>query len=238
MRTFFLCVVLLPSLVACSKSSSSGDPGPVEEELDGGFGGSSSGGLAKDGGGATPLPECAEATKDIFVISEENSLYSFHPPTLAFKNLGLVKCPTGGASPTSMAVDRNGIAWVRHSDASIWKVSTKDLSCEPTTFAPPATADGSFTKFGMGFATASKGGSAEELFISDNGGAGLAKIDTSTLQMRFVGPYSGDLQGKTSELTGTGDGKLYGFFVSAPAVIAEISKGTGEILDPKPLANT
>lgn len=223
--------------VACAKSNAV-EPAPFEEEPDGGgLGGSSSGGLGKDGG-ATPLPECAEETKDIFVISEENSLYSFHPPTLAFKNLGRVNCPTGGALPTSMAVDRNGIAWVRHTDGSIWKVSTKDLSCEPTVFVPPNTSDGSFQKFGMGFATASKGGSAEELFISDNGGAGLAKLDTSTMQVRIVGPYSGDLQGKTSELTGTGDGKLYGFFVAAPAVIAEISKGTGEILTPQPLANT
>jgi hypothetical protein len=225
--------------VACSKSKAE-EPEPFEESPDGGFGTSSSGGLGKDGG-ATSLPECAEETKDIFVLSEDNTLYSFHPPTLAFKNLGRVNCPTGGASPTSMAVDRNGIAWVRfgnETEGSIWKVSTKDLSCEPTNFAPPQTTDGAFSKFGMGFATASKGGSAEELFISDNGGRGLAKIDTDTLQVKLVGAYSGDLQGTTSELTGTGDGKLYGFFVTAPAVIAEISKGTGEILDPKPLANT
>jgi hypothetical protein len=233
--------VLVLTLGACSKSKA--EEPPLEEDLDGGFGGSSSGssgGIGKDGG-ATPLPECAEETKDIFVISEEKTLYSFHPPTLAFKNLGQLSCPTGGSPPTSMAVDRNGIAWVRFGgdlDTSLWKVSTKDLSCEPTAFVPPVTTDGSFNKFGMGFATASKGGSAEELFISDNGGGGLAKIDTSTLETKFVGPYTGDLQGKTSELTGTGDGKLYGFFVSAPAVIAEISKGTGEIIDPKPLAGT
>ena len=53
-------------LAACSKSSNQ-DPGELgEEEPDGGFGGSSSGSIAKDGS-ATPLPECAEATKDIFV---------------------------------------------------------------------------------------------------------------------------------------------------------------------------
>lgn len=225
--------------MACAKSSSSEEAEPFPDEGDGGFGtGSSSGSVGTRDGGATTLPECAEETKDVFVVSEDNTFYSFHPPTLAFKNLGRISCPTGGATPTSMAVDRNGIAWVRHSDASMWKVSTKDLSCEATAFVPPQNADGAFTKFGMGFATTSKGGSGEELFVSDNGGAGLAKINLSTLQMTFVGAYTGDLQGKTSELTGTGDGKLYGFFVTAPAVIAEISKGTGEILDPKPLANT
>jgi hypothetical protein len=88
LRTFafgklLLCGLVLP-LVACGKSKAE-EPAPFEEDLDGGFGGSSSssGGLGKDGG-ATSLPECAEETTDIFVISEENSLYSFHPPTLAF----------------------------------------------------------------------------------------------------------------------------------------------------------
>ncbi len=236
LRRLALALVALGVLASCSKSSNEEDPNAGPDGPDGGFGGSS-GGLGKDGG-AAPLPECAEETKDIFVISEENALYSFHPPTLAFKQIGLLKCPTGGAAPTSMAVDRTGIAWVRHSDGSIWKVSTKDLSCEPTKFTPPETTDGSFFKFGMGFATASKGGSAEELFVSDNGGAGLAKIDTDTLAMRLVGPYTGDLAGKTSELTGTGDGKLYGFFVSAPAQIAEIAKGTGEIISATPLKDT
>lgn len=177
-------------------------------------------------GGGRPT-ECAEDTKDVFVISEQNSLYSFHPPTLAFKHVGLLRCPTGGATPTSMAVDRRGIAWVRHSDASLWKVDTRTLECESTSFAPPG--DG-FFQFGMGYSTASKGGSFEELFLSDSSGAGLARLDTEKMMLTPLGPYTGDLAGKAAELTGTGDGKLYGFFVTAPAQIAEISKSTGEIL--------
>jgi hypothetical protein len=176
--------------------------------------------------------ECADDTKDIFVISEENALYRFHPPDLSFTNIGILNCPTGGASPTSMAVDRAGIAWVRHSDGSVWKVGTKDLSCEATAFASP---DQSFLKFGMGFATETKGGSNETLYLSDSDGAGLAKVDTSSLAMRFIGPYTGDLAGRAAELTGTGDGKLYGFFVTSPAQIAEIAKGTGEIVSSKEL---
>lgn len=218
------------ALVACSKGSTT-EVEPFAEEP-----GSSSGAFGGgDGGGGKPaLPECAEDTKDIFVISEENTLYQFHPPTLAFKRVGQVQCPTGGATPTSMAVDRQGIAWVRHTDGSVWKVSTKDLACDPTTFQAPAD---SFAKFGMGFATETKGSTNEVLYLSDSEGAGLGKLDTTSLAFRFIGPYTGDLAGKTCELTGTGDGKLYGFFVTAPAQIAEISKGTGEILSAKELPN-
>ena len=186
-----------------------------------------------DAGADAKAAECADETKDIFVIAADSTLYSFHPPTLEFTIKGILNCPAGGPTPTSMAVDRDGIAWVRHSDGTVWKVSTKDLSCEATKYQPQAGGD--FTKFGMGFATETKGGSTEVLYLSDSNGAGLAKLDTSTLALTFIGPYTGDLAGTTSELTGTGDGKLYGFFVTSPAQIGEISKATGGIINPKPL---
>jgi len=213
--------------VACAKSTRTG----IEDTPDAPAG-SSGGFVPTDGGPVAKAPECADETKDVFVIAEDRSFYSFHPPTLEFKNKGLLNCPTGGATPTSMAVDRDGIAWVRHSDGAVWKVSTKDLTCEPTKYQPQAE---SFTKFGMGFATETKGGSTEVLYLSDSNGAGLAKLNTATLALSFIGPYTGDLAGTTSELTGTGDGKLYGFFVTSPAQIGEISKATGDIIDAKPL---
>lgn len=219
-------------LAACSskpapEAEPGGDPPFGGPDGGGGFG------PAVDGGGAKQ-EECAEETKDIFVISEEKVLYSFHPPTLAFKPIGRLECLTDGATPTSMAVDRFGTAWIRYTDGLIWKVNTRTLACELTSFAPPGETE-PFFKFGMGFSTSSKGGSNEQLFLSDSLGAGLAKLDTDSLKVSFVGAYTGDLSGRTSELTGTGDGKLYGFFVTAPAQIAEISKGTGEIVSTKEL---
>ena len=214
--------------VSCAKSTRGG----IEDTPDAPAG-SSGGFVSGDGGPIVKAPECADDNKDVFVIAEDRSFYSFHPPTLEFKNKGLLNCPTGGATPTSMAVDRDGIAWVRHTDGAVWKVSTKDLSCEATKYQPQAEA---FTKFGMGFATETKGGSTEVLYLSDSNGAGLAKLNTKTLALNFIGPYTGDLAGTTSELTGTGDGKLYGFFVTSPAQIGEISKATGDIINAKPLA--
>lgn len=221
------------SLAACGSKASSDDASGGDPA----FGGVDGGGFGEAvDGGSGPLAECAEETKDIFVITEENTLYSFHPPTLVFKSIGRLECPTGGATPTSMAVDRFGTAWIRHSDGLIWKVNTRTLDCDLTNFSPPAQSE-PFYKFGMGFSTSSKGSSNEQLFLSDNGGAGLGKLDTDSLKLNFVGGYTGDLSGRTSELTGTGDGKLYGFFVTAPAQIAEISKGTGEIVSTTPLPN-
>lgn len=223
-------LVIAGVLGACSSSS----PSPsTEAPRTGSFTSPDAGsfGAPVDAGG---VAECAESTKDVFVITDQNGLYSFHPPTNTFKPLGVLTCPTGGEHPTSMAVDRLGTAWVRYSDGRIWRVSTQTLACEPTSYEPPAQTE-PFFQFGMGFSTASKGGSYEELFLSDTAGAGLAKLDTASLKRSFVGAYTGDLANKTCELTGTGDGKLYGFFVAAPAQIAEISKATGEVLSPKVL---
>lgn len=231
MRRFALalCLTALPFTWACAKSTSPSGEGEGSVADGGGtFTPTNDGGFGPGSG----VPQCAEENKDVYVIAEDQSLYLFHPPTLEFKHKGLLKCPTGGATPTSMAVDRSGVAWVRHSDGSVWKVSTKDLSCEATRYQPQSE---SFIKFGMGFSTETKGGSNETLFVSDSDGAGLGRIDTKTHALAYVGPYTGDLAGSTCELTGTGDGKLYGFFTTQPAQVAEISKSSGDIVSAKSL---
>jgi hypothetical protein len=209
-------------LAACSKSTSRAfEPGV--DPADGGVGASFAG-----EGGAPVVSGCAEENKDVFVLADDRTLYSFHPPTLEFTEKGTLNCPTGGATPTSMAIDREGFAWVRHTDGSVWKVSTRNLTCERSNFQPQP---GAFSKFGMGFATETKGGTTEVLYLSDSAGAGLAKLDKTTLGMTLIGPYTGKLAGVSSELTGTGDGNLYGLFVTSPAQVAEISTTTGAIVD-------
>jgi hypothetical protein len=229
-----LALVLLV-LVACgTEAPASEDPSddPSSGDHDGGTGGFATG---DDDDDDKPVDECAESTKDVYVITEAGELYSFHPPTLAFKLVGTIDCPTDGATPTSMAIDRKGTAWIRHSDGSIWKVGTSDLSCRGTEYAAPADT-APFYRFGMGFSSSTKGGSNEQLFLSDSStNSGLARLDISTMKLSFVGSYNGALANKTAELTGTGDGKLYGFFVTTPAQVAEISKSNGDIVSTKEL---
>jgi hypothetical protein len=205
------------SLAACAKSSGSTDD-------------TSSGGLFKDSG-VKPLSECAEDTKDVYVITDGAKLYRFHPPTLTFTAVGQIACTSTG-TPTSMGVDRQGVAWIRHSDGTLWKVSTQNLACEQTKFTAPSQ---DFSKFGMGFASVSAGSSSETLYLSDHAGKGLGKLDLSTLAVGFVGAWGQGLDGTTAELTGTGEGKLYGFFVTEPAQIAEISQTTGAVVSTKSL---
>src|SRR5262249_30240567 len=69
---------------------------------------------------------------------------------------------------------------------------------------------------------------------------GLATIDTTTLNLSYVGPYSPALP--RAELTGTGDGRLFAFSLDLPGPgshISEIDKTTAKILssDALPIAN-
>jgi hypothetical protein len=203
-----------------ASSGSSGSSG----DLLGGDGGSGSSGTAGNG--------CSDAAKLVYVVSDQNTLYSFQPASLTFTKIGDLGCKTG-SQPNSMAVDRSGTAWVNYSDGNLYKVSTADASCQSTPFKP---GQHGYTKFGMAFATDAAGGTAETLYVSgivdgQNGapatGQGVAKIDLTTYTLTVLGDFSGALQGAGAELTGNGAGRLFGFFTTAPAHLAQIDKSTG-----------
>jgi enamine deaminase RidA (YjgF/YER057c/UK114 family) len=87
----------------------------------------------------------------------------------------------------------------------------------------------------MAFVSDGPGSSMETLFVSDNGGPGgqgswgkgLARIDLTTMKLIPIGGYTWPNAGFNAELTGTGDGNLYGFFTTTPAGVAEIDTSTG-----------
>jgi hypothetical protein len=202
----------------------------------GGFG-NSSGGFGKPGGETPGGDGCSAEAKLVYVVSQEHDLYSFNPSALAFTKIGPIDCPAA-STPNSMAIDRSGNAWVNYSDGSLFKVSTTTAKCEKTTFVPGQSG---FVKFGMAFATNGEGSQDETLYVASvdeigDGGRGLAKIDLSTMKLTVLGEYSGSLRGEAAELTGTGDGKLYGFFTTAPyATLAQIDKAQGATSGEKPL---
>ena len=154
--------------------------------------------------------ECAEETKQIFVLGTDKALYRFNPETLEFKHIGVIGCPSA-AGTFSMAIDRRGTAWIEFTDGRLFAVSTFDATCKPTPFVPGQTG---FTVFGMGYAM-NDDGKGETLYAA---GAGLAALDTTTFELEFLGSLS---FGRT-ELTGL-DNKLFAFSVGS-GVIAGLNK--------------
>ena len=182
----------------------------------------------------------------IYVITESNDLFSFYPPTLAFNPIGPVSCPgvvSGAVTPFSMAVDRRGIGLSVFSDGTLHQVDMATGACKDTTFQPDQLG---FLTFCMGYAANSgDGGDAgETLYVAEcdvgqtpkPNSQGLAILDTTLLTLSYVAPFSPGIPGP--ELTGTGDGRLFGFYTNTAGSgshIVQIDRGTGALLQDYPL---
>jgi hypothetical protein len=247
-----------------SSSGGSSGGGSGSGSSSGGSGGPDGGSLVGDGasGDDGGSGNCAAgASKYIYVVTDQNELYTFDPTLApaasAFKDLGPLHCPGEPTPPpdnggvNSMAVDRQAVAWVNFNDGKIFKVDTTQagLPCSPTSFTGGS---GGFTpQLGMGFATVSSTNKTETLYVSDNGGPGgactsatpgpgctglgLGSITQSTMSLAPIGPYTGNAAGYNAELSGTGDGVLYGFFTTTPSVLGTIDKATGAVTKVVPL---
>jgi hypothetical protein len=187
--------------------------------------------------------DCSEAAKLVYVVSErENTLYSFAPDKLMFTRIGPLACEARG-SVNSMAVARNGTAYVNYADGKIFRVDTRTLACTDTGFVPGQS--GFSPNLSMGFSSNSPGSKDETLFVSDNTGddtaeptgKGLARIDLANMTLVPLGRYTGEVLGGRCELTGTGDARLFGFFTTVPARLAAIDKTTGATPMATTLAN-
>ena len=228
-------------VVACDEDGSIGgaietcDPGTCS----GGFCGS-------------PTDSCGAAGVElIYVVTRENVLLSFDPLKLGggdpFAVVGNLSCPAGPAlgglpgqpaTPFSMSVDRNALAWVLYSSGEIFHVSTEDATCTATSFA---TRQQGFELFGMGFVSDAAGSEQETLYVA--GGAATAPtpgdlgvIDTTTMTISRSGALPAGEFGP--ELTGTGDGKLFGYYPSSTnSYVGEMDRSTGANNRQLPLAN-
>jgi hypothetical protein len=187
---------------------------------------------------------CSEAAQLVYVLSDASDLYSFRPNLRQFTRIGRLRCPTD-MQPNSMAIDRNAVAWVNYvagglgdTAGAIYRVNTTDASC---TGDPPIRMPAGFLRVGMGFSTAGPDTTSEALFVASTsdpfGGPsqGLARYDAADQRVVPIGGFTGALRGQSAELTGTGDGRLFGFFTTTPVRVVEIDKATAAVVNSAPL---
>jgi hypothetical protein len=93
-------------------------------------------------------------------------------------------------------------------------------------------------RVGMGYSTNNAGSSAETLYVAGvgnaggAGGTGLGLVDFGKGTVGGIGAFTGALAGQNAELTGTGDGRLFGFFTTSPVRVAQIDKASGATSSP------
>jgi hypothetical protein len=174
--------------------------------------------------------KCVEASRWIYTVDQAGMFSRFDPSTLTFTNIAQLACPSSG--PNSMAVDQNAVAWVAYQDGNMYSVDTSTAACTASGFVP--NQDG-ILEFGMGFVFSPATGQ-DTLYIA--GGAStaittstLATVSFPSLTVNPIGPVEG-----LPELSGLGDGTLWGFipsFVaqSGNASLIRIDPATGKTLE-------
>jgi len=171
------------------------------------------------------------ATEFVYVVSEDDVLSTFDPPSATFATIGVLACDAGGANPFSMAVARDGTAYVEYDDGELFAVSTQTAACKPTSFVT-----GQVVPFGMGYATIGAG-PAEQLFIAPNDALATLDVDAG-FAIHPIGTFAPSLM--LAELTGTGDGRLYAYYATGDfggSTIGEIDKSNAHVVAADTLAN-
>jgi hypothetical protein len=159
------------------------------------------------------------------------TLYRFEPTSRSFETVGHIHCPGPASAPYSMAIDRQGTAYVDFSGGTFYRVDTRTAECMPTAF--DSSVNG-FVTFEVAF-VANPSGGGETLFASGDTQmpphwrSTLGAIATGTMAWEVIGDYSAGSGGTDSviALAGTSDGRLFGLTRSE---IVQIDPATAGVL--------
>jgi hypothetical protein len=175
---------------------------------------------------------CVEASQWIYTIDTDKVLARFDPNTLKFTDIATLRCPTS-FTPNSMAVDQNAVAWVAFHDGNMFKVDTTTGNCQATSFVP---SQHGLTEFGMGFVFDPSTG-LDTLFIAGGANTGMRSSTLATVSFPgLVVTPVGTVDAGFPEMSGTGDGQLWGFIpadasASYTAALVKLSTRSGVTLE-------
>ncbi len=166
----------------------------------------------------------------IYLVDASGVLLRFSPKSLKVDKIGQISCLVSLSAAHSMSVDRYGVAWVNFRPGVLTRVNTKTAKCQPTGYLPSP----GFDLYGMGFAPPGPGSAEERLYItssmySKNPTGKLAYLDTTTLKVHVIGSFP--KAETTPELTGTRNGKLYGYLPGkSKSLVVRLDQGTAKAL--------
>ena len=184
---------------------------------------------------------CVAGSQWIYTVDTTGTFSIFDPQSLTFSDIGPLICfdPMADARPFSMAVDQSTVAWVEYTSGNIYRVDTTTLACTPTSYQ----VDPNLKDFGMGFVfdpstgldTLYVAGTTDAAFTMGHNPSTLGTIAFPSLSLTPVGPIAFG----APELTGTGDGQLWGFApsdesVNSVAILAQIDPTNGSVINSYP----
>jgi hypothetical protein len=169
----------------------------------------------------TPCPPSAPPTA--YLWSQEGELFTFDPVTVTSQRLGRVSCPTD-ASPETIAVSRDGAAYLEYTDGSIFRADLGSLACEPTAYR-----QGQLQIHGPVNIALSSDADAERMYVLRSGeDPALAVADLSTFVLHEVGAIDVNFLPDGLELKADASGRL--FALSEFGRLLEIDGDRGHIV--------
>lgn len=226
----------------------SGGDGGGDDRWDVGQGGSGGGSGEGDQGGCP----CAGVLDGIYVLNSNApaSVWFYDPPENTFTEIGPLGCPAPtGAVANSMAIDRDGSAWFNYYRQSggrytgtMYRAPLSNLGeCQDLNYAG---GNGDWYLVGMGYAVRGATTTCDDLFVYNSDKyVQYPNFSGSTSQLGRWNPSASDkdILGSTNypvaELTGTGDGRLYGFATVSQnqSVLVQFDKSDGSEIEVVPL---
>ena len=239
---FFLGLILPLSIgvsLGCSKSSRPGDGGSdsaVDGSIDVGPPDSTLDSTLDTTTDAGETCECLEGPHldHIYLISDGGEIWTYDPSLDEYEFVVGPVC--GGATPFSMAVDTEGVAWINIVD-SMGVLNLDLLDPGPCTESPYLRTNPDFGLFGMSFASNSATDFCSDLYVMTYSGDGAFDEGPDLGKLGVIDPDTGDIRELANtnfdggELTGTGDGRLFGFAGDDPVKLVEYDRETGALLD-------
>ena len=167
----------------------------------------------------TPDDDCLDTITHIYAIDEDQPdyLYGYDPENNIFELLGEIDCSPFG-QPISLAVARNGYAYIQFSNQSMYRLDLRDFSCAESNYSAAGLGT-----FGLGFTSSSTQHWNETLFLSRSDQ--LMSVDVLTWQTQELGSMP-----SKSKLTGNSNGELWALlYEEDPMTLSRLNKTNAQI---------
>ena len=120
--------------------------------------------------------------------------------------------------PQSMAISRDGVAYIRYEDDALYALDLVTMRCSATGYSDRRTGFGSF---GMGYATDSANTWRDKLYVAND--SEVAILDPATWSISAIGRLPSQ-----SELTGNAAGELWAMLpLERPAELRRLDPARG-----------
>jgi hypothetical protein len=170
-------------------------------------------------------PSCPAGGLTAYLLSEDNTLYSYDPPSLATHPLGPLACPTPSL-PWTLTASSSGSLYVIYQDWDIYRVDPTTLACIKTPYVA-----GQLSLGGDDTLTVAPGDGGDDLYIYGQNAGGetiLGVGDLVHFVLREVGAVTPAPDDFPLDIRADAFGRIFG--LGAAGTFAQIDPQTGAVL--------